>query len=112
MNKDLDFFKVLKEKITKRPTSRTFNKAPATVNYEWLNAFCNIALNIPKKGKSHTIGENIIIPATKNLFQMVLKQDSLRMLKCVSLSAWTVSRLIDEMSTDVEKTLGSELQHS
>ena len=34
------------------------------------------------------------------------------MLKCVSISVGTVSRRIDEMSNDVETTLGSELQHS
>ena len=52
------------------------------------------------------------MPAIKNVVEMVMKQDSERILKCVSLSARTVSRRIDEMSDDVEKTLGSELQHS
>ena len=80
---------MLKEKIAKRPTLETFIKAPATVNYDGLKAFYNIALNIAKKGKSLTIGEDIIIPATENMFEMVLKEDSERMLKCVLLSART-----------------------
>ena len=29
----------------------------------------NIDLSIAKKGKSHTIGEDIIIPAIKNVFE-------------------------------------------
>ena len=111
-NKDLDFFKKLKENITKRPTLKTFIKTPAIADYNGLKASYNIALNIAKKGKSHTIGEEIIMPAIKNVVEMVMKQDSERILKCVSLSARTVSWQIDEMSDDVEKTLGSELQHS
>ena len=102
----------MKEKITKRPTLKTFIKAPATANYDGLKASFNIALNIAKNGKPPTIGEDIIIPAIKNVFEMVPKQDSGHMLKCISLSARTVSRRIDEMSNDVENTLGSELQHS
>ena len=43
---------------------------------------------------------------------MDLMHDSERMLRCVSLSAGTVSRRIDEMSNNVEKTLGSDLQQS
>ena len=102
---------MLKE-IRKRPTLETFIKADAAVNYDGLEASYNIALNIAKKVKSHTIGEVIIIPAIENVFEMVLRQDSECMIKCVLLSAGTVSRRIDEMSKNVEETLGSELQHS
>ena len=62
----------------------TFIKAPATINYDGLKASYNIALNIAKKGKSHTICVDIIIPAIKNVFEMVLRQDSDLLLRCVS----------------------------
>ena len=89
---DWKHFTMLTGKITTRPALRTFIKAPATVNYDRLEAFYNVALNIAKKWKSHSIGDDIIIPAIKNVFDMVMKQDSERMLKCVSLSARTERR--------------------
>ena len=91
-NKDLDFFKVLKEKIRNRPN-------------------LSISVNIAKKGKSYTIGEEIIIPAIKDVIENVMKKDSQTVLKCIKLSANTVQRRIDEMADDWKKTLASELQH-
>ena len=56
---------------------------------------------IAKKGKAHTIGEEIIIPAVKEVIETVMKKDSHSsenfVIKC------TVQRRIDEMADDVEK---------
>ncbi|OUC40838.1 hypothetical protein D917_03783 [Trichinella nativa] len=76
-NKDVEFFKVLKEKIRNQPNLKSFFKAPGTVDCEG-----------------------------------GLKKDSEPVLKCIPLSAKTVQRCIDEMASDVEKILVSELQHS
>ncbi|KRZ66163.1 Uncharacterized protein T10_5120 [Trichinella papuae] len=64
-----------------------------------------------KKAQSYTIGEEIIIPAIKEVIETVMKKDSEPVLKCIPLTAKTVQRRIDEMASDVEKTLMSELQH-
>ncbi|KRZ88153.1 Zinc finger BED domain-containing protein 5 [Trichinella sp. T8] len=77
-----------------------------------LKASYSISLNITKKAQSYTIGEEIVIPVIKELIETVMKKDSERVLKCIPLSAKTVQRRIDEMASDVEKILVSELQHS
>ncbi|KRZ51796.1 Zinc finger BED domain-containing protein 5 [Trichinella nativa] len=70
-----------------------------------LKASYSISLNIAKKAKSYTIGEEIVIPVIKELIETVMKKDSEPVLKCIPLSAKTVQRCIDEMASDVEKTL-------
>ena len=55
-NKDLDFFKVLKEKIRNRPNLKTFFKASASTDNEGgLKVSYSISLNIAKKGKSYSL---------------------------------------------------------
>ncbi|XP_003371113.1 conserved hypothetical protein [Trichinella spiralis] len=76
-----------------------------------LKASYSISLNIAKKAQSYTIGEEIVIPAIKEEIETVMKKDSDPVLKCIRLSAKTVQRRIDEMASDVEKTLVFELQH-
>ncbi|KRX25624.1 SCAN domain-containing protein 3 [Trichinella nelsoni] len=112
-NKDVEFFKVLKEKIRNQPNLKSFFKAPGTVDCEGgLKASYTISLNIAKKAQSYTIGEEIVIPAIKEVIETVMKKDSEPVLKCIPLSATRVQRRIDEMASDVEKILVSELQHS
>ena len=101
---------MLKEKIRNRPNLKTIFKAPASTDNEGgLKASYNISLNIAKKGKSYTIGEEIIIPAIKDVIENVMKKDSQAVLKCIPLSANTVQRRIDEIADDVKNSLASEL---
>ncbi|KRX92277.1 Zinc finger BED domain-containing protein 5 [Trichinella pseudospiralis] len=79
-NKDVEFFKVLKEKTRNKPNLKSFFKAP---------------------GQSYTIGEKIVIPAIKEVIETVMKKDSEPVLKCITLSAKTVQRRIDEMASDI-----------
>ncbi|KRX69404.1 SCAN domain-containing protein 3 [Trichinella sp. T6] len=88
------FFEVLKEKIRNQSNLKAFFKAPA------------------KKAQSYSIGEEIVIPAIEEVIETVMKKDSEPVLKCIPLSAKAVQRRIDEMASDVEKILVSELQHS
>lgn len=112
-NKDLDYFKTLKEKFKNQSNIKNFFKAPASADSEGgLKASYNISLMIAKKGKAHTIGEEIIIPAIKEVIETVMKKDSHTVLKNLPLSNNTVQRRIDEMADDVEKTLASELRDS
>ncbi|XP_076049445.1 zinc finger BED domain-containing protein 5-like [Oratosquilla oratoria] len=110
-NKDLDFFEMVKEKISNRPNLKNFFKAPPSADNEGLKTSYSISLNIAKKGKAYTIGEEIIIPAIKDVIENVMKENSQPVLKCIPLSANAVQRRIDEMADDVEKTLTTELQH-
>ena len=70
----------------------------------------NTSLHIAKKRQSHTIGKELIIPYVLEVIETVMKEDSSSVRKCLSLSNCTVQRHIDEMATDVEKTLISELR--
>ena len=111
-DKDLDFFRALKEKLLNRTRVTSFFKAPSEADNErGLRASYNISLTIAKKGKPHTIAEEIIVPAIKEVIETVMNKDSSSVLKCLPLSANTVKRRIDEMAEDVEKNLISELQH-
>ncbi|KRY68754.1 Zinc finger BED domain-containing protein 5 [Trichinella pseudospiralis] len=79
-NKDVEFFKVLKEKTRNKPNLKSFFKAP---------------------GQSYTIGEEIVIPAIKEVIETVMKKDFEPVLKCITLSAKTVQRRIDEMASNI-----------
>ncbi|KRZ66133.1 SCAN domain-containing protein 3 [Trichinella papuae] len=77
-------------------------KAPGIADCEGgLKALYSISLNIAKKALSYTIGEEIVIPAIKEVIETVMKKDSEPVLKCIPLSAMTVQRRIDEMASDV-----------
>ena len=67
-DKDLEFFKTLKAKFNNRPSLETFFKLHVKTDLEAGQAATyNIALNIAKKGKPHTIGEEVIIPALREV---------------------------------------------
>ncbi|XP_063847276.1 zinc finger BED domain-containing protein 5-like [Scylla paramamosain] len=99
-NKDLE--RKLKErterKLKRRSNIKTFFKAPVSGDTEGgLRASYNISLMKAKKGKAHTIGEGIIIPAIK-VIESVMKKNSHSVLKDLPLSNSTVQRRIDEVS--------------
>ncbi|XP_063847259.1 zinc finger BED domain-containing protein 5-like [Scylla paramamosain] len=86
-NKDLDYFKTLKEKLKSRSNIKTLFKAPVSGDTEGgLRASYNISLMKAKKGKVHTIGEGIIIPAIKEVIESVMKKDFHSVLKDLPLS--------------------------
>lgn len=111
-NRELEFFKKLKEKVTCRPTIKSFMKQSSEVEIEGgLIASYKISLNIAKKGKPHTLAEEIILPAIKDVIEDVMKKDSANVLKSLPLSANSVKRRIDEMAEEVENTVVSELKN-
>lgn len=111
-NKELEFFKKLKEKFICRLTLKSFMKQSIEVEAEGgLIASYKISLNIAKRGKPHTIAEEIVIPAIKDVIEEVMKKDSSKVLKSLPLSAKSVKKRIDEMAEEVENTVVSELKH-
>lgn len=111
-DKDIEYFKMLKERLITRPNLTRFLKSSTSANSEGgLKASYSISFNIAKKGKPYTIGEEIILPAIKDVIENVMKTDPQPVLKCIPLSGNTVQRRIEEMANDVERTLISELQH-
>lgn len=111
-HENVEFFKYYKEKFTCRPTITGFMKQPTEVKTEGgLIAAYKISLNIAKRGKPHTLAEEIILPAIKDVIENVMKKDSLNVLKSLPLSAQSVKRHIDEMAEEIENIVVSELKN-
>lgn len=76
-----------------------------------LIASYNISKLIAASGKAHTIGEELILPAVKEILETVLLHSaSQNVLRKVPLSNDTVRRRIDEMVEDVETSLSKLLE--
>ena len=68
---------------------------------------------IAKKGKPHTIGEELILPAAKKVLNTVLHPKACSTkIKSIPLSNDTAQRRIDEMSADVEHKLYNTLTNT
>ena len=109
MNKDLNFFKELRDKRKRQVTVKTMFSTACQQN-DGLLASYNISLMIAKSGKPHTIGEDLIVPAIRKVLKTVLHKDPESVLKAIPLSNSTVQRRIDEMAENVKDRLCALLQ--
>ncbi len=74
-----------------------------------LKASYNISLLIAKAGKPHTIGEELILPAVKEVIKTVLHKSPEQVIKSIPLSDNSVQRRVDKMAENVEETLSKML---
>ena len=74
-----------------------------------LNASYNIYLLIAKAGKPHTIGEELILDAVKEVIKTVLHKSPEQVIKSIPLSDYSVQRRVDKMAENVEETLSKML---
>ena len=65
----------------------------------------NISLLIARSGKSHTIGEELILPAVREVLHTVAHKSPDQIIKAIPLSDNSVQRRIDEMAENIEETL-------
>ena len=72
-------------------------------------SYC-ISLLIAKKGQSHTIGEEYIIPSVREVIETVMKEDSSSVLRCFSLSINNVQHHIVEMDAKIMQICNSARQ--
>ena len=56
-------------------------------------------------GKSHTIGETLVLPAVSEVLRTVLHKPPEQVIKSIDLSNNTVQRRVDEMSDNIEEQL-------
>ena len=77
----------------------------ATASYE-------IALLVAKNKKSHTIAEELIMPAVNVLVKHVIGDEAVSKLNSVLVSFNTIQRRIKEMSTDIKEQIITEVQGS
>ena len=64
----------------------------------------------PKAKKPHTIAEELLLPATKDIVRVMLGAEYVNKLNTISLSNNTVSRRIDEMSADTMEQVIQEMK--
>lgn len=112
-NKDLSFFTNIRDKFLKAPSVSGLLATSSQKCDDGLIASYNISKLIAKSGKAHTIGEELILPAVKEVLETVLHHPGAsNVIKNVPLSNDTVRRRIDEMAEDVEASLCEFLTHT
>ncbi|GFX78482.1 protein ZBED8 [Trichonephila clavipes] len=75
-----------------------------------LQASYNISLLIAKSEKSHTIGEELILPVVENVLKTITLKSASDIIKRIPLSNNTAQRRIAEMNLDIESFLCDYLQ--
>lgn len=77
-----------------------------------LLASYQVALRIAKKGKPHTIAEELILPAAQDMVSNMISPDAAKKLSTIPLSNNSVGRRIIEMAQDIKDQLKTKLQKS
>jgi hypothetical protein len=67
---------------------------------------------IAQKRKSHTVGENLIIPACNIIVSKMLGQDAVQETEKIPISNSTISKHIDDMAHDAEEVLCNKLENN
>lgn len=84
----------------------------ASVPERCLKASYLASLHIARAKKPHTVGEALLLPATKDIVRELFGEEAARKVDCVPLSDNTVSRRIGEMANDISSQLLEQLQAS
>jgi len=102
----LSFFTNIRDKFLKAPSVSGLFAGLSKQCDDGLIASYNISKLTAKSGKAHTIGEEFILLAVKEILETVLHHStSHSVIKKVPLSNDTVRQRIDEMAEDVEISL-------
>ncbi|KAJ7316248.1 hypothetical protein JRQ81_002410 [Phrynocephalus forsythii] len=109
-DKDLTYFKTLKEKFQKRTMVDSTFTSTSKRDHDGLRASYYISQLIVKSGKPHTIREELILPVVEEVLKTDLHEPAYDTLKRIPFSNNTVQRCIDEMSHGVEIFLCSYLK--
>lgn len=105
-DKELFYFQGLENKCLKQATISNLFASSSKQEDDGLRASYNISLLIAKAGKPHTIGEELILPAVKEVIKTVLHHKTPSdIIRKIPLSNNSVQRRIDEMAKDVEISL-------
>ena len=83
--KTLVFFHSLRDQFLKRKTMNMFTSTSKNSDDD-LKASYNISLLIAKASKPHTIGEELILPAVKEVIKTVLHKSPEQVIKSIPLS--------------------------
>ena len=101
-HRPLEFFK---RKKREHEEQRQLLKATTSSNMSVLRASFLVANHIAKAKKPFTIGEELILPAAKDICHELLGEAAVQKVACVPLSSSTITRQIDEIAEDIEAQL-------
>ena len=108
--KDVDFFRrheagLKRQRLDRTGSFQQQNEALVQASYE-------IAFEIAKQKKPHTIGETLVKPCLLKSVKILLGESSEAKMKQISLSNDTIQRRISEMSVNVKEQVIDEIQDS
>lgn len=108
-NKSKDYFvrKLTGMKNTKNTMSSFVGSSQKATEASFL-----VSLRIAKCGKAHTIGEELVLPAAKDIVTCILGETSAKKLDTVPLSNDTVRRRIEMMASNVKEQLLVRVKNS
>ena len=106
--KTLAFFHSLRDQFMKRKTMNMLTSSSKNSD-DGLKASYHISLMITKAGKPHTIGEELILPAVKEVIKTVLHKSPEKVIKSIPLSDNSIQRRVDKMAENVEGILNKML---
>ena len=106
--KTLAFFHSLRDQFLMQKTMNMFTSSSKNSD-DGLKASYNISLLIAKTGKLHTIGEELILPAVKEVIKTVLHKSPEQVIKSIPLSDNSVQRRVGKMAENFEETLSKML---
>ncbi|KAM9302035.1 SCAN domain-containing protein 3-like [Gastrophryne carolinensis] len=96
---------ISKEKKREHEGQKIFLRATTSINANALRASYLVANCIAKSKKPFTIGEDLILPSTKDICRELLGEAAVKKIAHVPLSASTVTRRIEEIAVDIETQL-------
>ena len=101
-HKPLEYFEIRKRG---HEAQKKILRATTSINVNALRASYLVANRIAKAKKPFTIGEELILPSTKDICRGMLGEDAVKKIAHVPLSASTVTRRIEEIAEDIEAQL-------
>ena len=105
----MEFFK---RKNREHEEQKQSLKATTSSNVSALRASFLVANCIAKATKSFTIGEELILPAAKDMCRELIGEAAVQKVARVPLSASTITRQIDEIAEDIEAQLLERINES
>ena len=101
-DKPLEYFE---RKKREHEGQEKFLRVTTSINENALRASFLVANRIAKTKKPFTIGEELILPSTKDICRELLGEAAVKKIMHVPLSASTVTRRIEEIAEDIEAQL-------
>uniref|UniRef100_A0A8C9RPX8 Zinc finger BED domain-containing protein 5-like n=1 Tax=Scleropages formosus TaxID=113540 RepID=A0A8C9RPX8_SCLFO len=108
-DKPLDFLKLKLSCLTQQ--KRTISKHTSVSNKCLEASYC-ISQRVARLGKSHTIAEALILPAAKDICQVMFGESFAQQIGDIPLSNNTVSYHISDMANDIEEQLLANIMQS